>query len=217
MSGRSVSISGAAVDGLRRYSKSTGIPVRSLAEAILAPDLYGSKPAPDDADARIDWVRERVDEHRARMNGVAFIPRPTPTRRAPIPPATVAIELSRELWDDVDAQMQRRENAGLPPITADEMIELAINRMLDEVETIPPGLICSQCTDDINGVARQLPAEMFKSGATGLVWVCWNCDTLHPRKGNYSFAGGRDIDRRAARGVIAGGHDGNGNHHKRAR
>lgn len=97
--------------------------------------------------------------------------------------ARVQIPISRTLAGEIDDQLERRRAAGRP-VDESDLLDLAINRMLDQLEAVPPSSICALCTEQIEGAARLLP--LGKDDA--MVWICWPCDTEHPRKGRYSFS-----------------------------
>lgn len=227
VSGRSISVNGELYERITKFAERKGIAVRSLIEAIIAPILTGAEPIPVGVPERAEWLRERSAKaqpkpaaaiaERERVHSTAKVRealeviRNTP--RYTGLPESVRVAVSAELLEDFEAQLERRTAAGLPELDLDTLGEQAITRMLDEYETLPPGILCSQCTNKIAGAARLLPASLFKPGAKpdARVWVCWDCDTEHPRKGRYGFSGGRASDIRAQSAVRTGGRDGAGN------
>lgn len=227
---RSISVSRATGRRITAYAKSHDVSVRALVEAIIAPVLDGDEPIPSSIPEREEWMRHRVipvgntpetaaeradriakfrdaADARAAHYRTTFLAAATATPTEVRAPPLARLTISAELYEDMAAAVERRAASGLPELSDSELLDSALVRMLDVLETLPKGLICGICINEITGGARQLPLGRDN----GLVWVCWGCDTDHPRNGRYSFDGGRSVDQREARGSLSAGDDGHGN------
>ena len=117
--------------------------------------------------------------------------------------STIKFPVSRDLMDEIDARIQRGDLR-----MREEIFDAALNAMLDQLESTPPSSTCALCVNLITGGARLLP--IGKDDA--MVWICYACDTEHPRKGRYSYDGGREKGQQTS--ALNHGRDANGNHQK---
>lgn len=208
---RSVSISRDTGDRLYAHARKHGVPVSQLVESLLAPVLDGTVPIPEPARPPLTASPERSElDKQAYIRGVL-------TAIASAAPdaglsAKIRFPVSQELYEDIAAQIQRGALVAGRPATPDALLDAGINRMLDQLESIPASRTCAVCAGEIQGSARQLP--LGRNDA--LVTVCYACDTEHPRKGRYAFNGGRRTDSMSA-SVLTPGRDGNGNKQTRLR
>lgn len=169
-----ISLNGETYRRIKAYAKSVHRSVSGVIDDILEPSLskvLGS---------RFEWpgaqfVRPVAPARFARASAG---PRPVPDPMKVKPPPVAELLISAELAEAIDDQIERAQIAGVS-IGPSQMLDRALNQMLDHVEGLPPSRFCHRCTDDIDGDARRLPI-----GRNGeLVQVCRGCDIDHPRNG----------------------------------
>lgn len=220
----SVSVSQECGERLFAYARKNELSTSELVEQLLEPVLDGTQAIPPAVLQRPNAYADRQPVHvpppteeRIELDKHAYIRNVLASISAAAPDAGLSTRIrfpvSRELADDIDAQIERRAMVDGKRATPEILFDDAINRMLDRLESIPASRTCALCAGEIQGGARQLP--LGRNDA--LVTVCYTCDTEHPRKGRYSFDGGRSTDLHSTTGVLTAGRDGNGNKQTRSR
>lgn len=173
-----------------------------VVEELVCPVIDGTEPIPQS----LLFFEEEHEAEEAPPIVMHLTRQPSASRPGAGLSKSIAIKISSILAMDLDAAQERAGVLGMT-VSRDQLAESAINKMLDVMESLPPTSFCAVCTESLTGAARHLP--LGKNG--DLVWVCWTCDTEHPRKGRYAFAGGRSADLRDATNARSNGHIGDGN------
>lgn len=173
-----LSVSGALYRRIAAYSEATGVPRSRFVEQLLEPVLSGVDAIPAsirllptaDADAEPPAVDRRTQIERV-LAAVAAAPADAGLS------ARVPILLSPEVIELIDDQCDRAIEAGIF-VMPSQVLDGAINRMLDLLEALPPDSICGRCGGQPLSSARRLPI----GSAGAMMPVCWDCDVEHPRK-----------------------------------
>lgn len=180
-------MNGALRQRLVAYCQHAGIPVGELVANLLEPVITGVEPIPAGVLPRVAPpepapVTDRNSYIKAVLAEFAA------AARVADDATSVAIPLSSELIEQLETAVERGATVGGQPATIESLFEAAIVAMLDQFERQPRSGFCGLCTRDIVGSSRRLPVGINDE----LLEVCYTCDTEHPRKGRYSFDGGRE-------------------------
>ncbi len=157
---QTVSVSGAVYAKLTARRDATGVSISQMVELACA-DLTGFEP------------RAPIAARRQTIPSIAG--------GTVVVLSRVTMDVSRSLEELLHDQVVRARQLEGREVTEGELLDIAINRMLDTAEAvIANARHCAICTTT-RGPFRPMPS------GPGYVAVCKVCDEEHPRSGRYAF------------------------------